>query len=323
MNWAWVSSLDQLSRSSALPVWLMLAVAGAFALVLLVTLARADRSVANVALALITVLAIFSAVAATLRGAGGDASGPAVETRVPPPVAALPALSCLDGLAGDPVETACERAVFATAEASAAAVSYAAWQITRLASYGDGGATSQAIPPELAALRRAVERDRYGLVAHVLSVRDGCTASDCAFYKSLSSHTQIAANIGDHTYEGLIGRYAPGWNSPASAAPATPAAPPPGPTGKPLSGDFPNAASIPAVSIMAAEPPAASASATKPSPSPSPSASAPKPAPPASAPPAAATPRPAVATAAVKKPAVKKNTTAPVPLAPPPPSDDN
>ena len=32
--------------------------------------------------------------------------------------------------------------------------------------------------PELQALRRAVERDRYGLMAYVLVVRDHCTPSD-------------------------------------------------------------------------------------------------------------------------------------------------
>jgi len=58
MNWAWASSLDHLWRSPSFPMWLTLAAAGFFAIILLVTLLRAERSVANGALTVITLLAI-------------------------------------------------------------------------------------------------------------------------------------------------------------------------------------------------------------------------------------------------------------------------
>jgi hypothetical protein len=310
MNWAWASPLDQLWRSPALPMWVA---AVAFALVLLVTLFRAEKSVANGALTVITLLAIGIAVAATVRSFGRAGAGATADTRTPLTVTSLPALSCLDGLAGDVVEAACEKPLFATAESSAAAVSYTAAQITRLASFGDEAAANKVMTPELSALRRAVERDRYGLVAYVLSVRDGCTPADCAFYKSLSDHNQIAANMTERTYLGLIGRYAQGWNGSSTAA-AMPALPPSVPTGKPLSGDFPNSASIPPVSIMTAEP------AAPPGASPVP-ASSPKPGPAV----AQQASRPPAPPAAAKKQAPKKNAAAPapVPLAPPSQSDDN
>jgi hypothetical protein len=293
-------------------MWVTLAAAVAFALVLLVTLFRAEKSVANGALTVITLLAIGVAAAATVRSFGGAGAGATADMRTPPPATSLPALSCLDGLAGDIVETACERALFATAESSAAAVSYTAAQITRLASFGDEAAANKVMTPELSALRRAVERDRYGLVAYVLSVRDGCTPADCAFYKSLSDHNQIAANMTERTYLSLIGRYALGWNGAGTAA-AAPALPPSVPTGRPLSGDFPNSASIPPVSIMTAEP------AAPPGASPAP-ASPPKPGPAA----AQQASRPPAPPAAPKKQAPKKNAAAPapVPLAPPSQSDD-
>ena len=72
MNWALPSSLDEIWRSPTVPMWLTLAAAGFFALILLITLLRAERSVANGALTVITLLAIGIAVAATLRGFGGD-----------------------------------------------------------------------------------------------------------------------------------------------------------------------------------------------------------------------------------------------------------
>ena len=50
MNWDWASSLDQFWRSPAFPMWLTLAAAGFFAIIVLITLLRAEKSVANGAL---------------------------------------------------------------------------------------------------------------------------------------------------------------------------------------------------------------------------------------------------------------------------------
>jgi hypothetical protein len=306
VTWAWASSLDQLWRSPSLPIWITLAAAGFFALILFAIVFRAGKSVANSALAVITLLAIAVAVAATMRNFGALHPMSFGERSVPQPSISLAAIPCLDGLAGDAVEAACERPLFASAESSAAAVSYTAAQVTRLAGLGPQSAADKKMTPELSALRRTVERDRYGLVAHVLSVRDGCTPADCAFYASLTDHNQIAANMNERVYEGLIGRYALSWSNPGASAPAAAAAVAPAPTGKPVSGDFPSATSIPPVSIMTTEPSAAAAAAPQPS-----------------KPVAAAAPHPP--TPAAKKPAPKKPPAAagPVPLAPAQPSDDN
>src|SRR4051812_50228542 len=88
MNWAWASSLDQIWRSPAFPMWMMLAAAGFFGLILLVTLLRAERSVANGALAVVTLLAIAIALAAVVRvdGPAGENTPP----QAPPPGARDP-----------------------------------------------------------------------------------------------------------------------------------------------------------------------------------------------------------------------------------------
>ena len=70
MNWAWAASLDQIWRSPNFPLWLTLAAAGFFGIIVLITLLRAERSVANGVLAVITLLAIGVAGAATFRGFG-------------------------------------------------------------------------------------------------------------------------------------------------------------------------------------------------------------------------------------------------------------
>jgi hypothetical protein len=160
----------------------------------------------------------------------------------------------------------------------------------------------------LQALRRSIERDRYGLAAYVLLVRDHCTPSDCAAFRSLTDRNQIVANMDERIYDGLVTRYSPSWNAPSQAAmPAGIAGPLAGfptsmPTGRPTNAEFPSAASTPPVSIMNPEP-AASAAAR------APAAVANAPA-----------PRPAVA---AKKPAPKPRTAAaPVQIASPAASND-
>src|SRR6266404_4248517 len=255
MNWAWATSLDELWRSPAFPMWLALAAAGFSGIIVLITLLRAEKSVANGTLSLITVLAVGIAGAVTIRGFGPGVQSASGETLSPQPVsAALPALSCIDDLAGETVLTACEKVLFGSAESTAAALSYAASQITRLTALGDVAAANARMTPELQMVRRAVERDRYGLMAYVLAARDHCTPSNCAAFRALTDRNQIAANMNERTYEGLIVRYAPSWNMPAAAPAPVAALPPSMPLGKPTNADFPSAASTPPISSMTPEP---------------------------------------------------------------------
>jgi hypothetical protein len=262
MNWVWAGSLDQMWRSPAFPMWLTLAAAGFFAVIVLITLLRAEKSVANGALTVITLLAVGIALTATMRGFGPGSSGAIEDGRSSSTaVASLPALTCVDDLAGEAVLAACEKAVFASPEATAAALSYAARQINRLTGFGDVVAANKNMTPELEALRRSVEHDRYGLMAEVLVVRDHCTLSDCAAFKSLTDRSRLASNIEERTYDGMVARYSVLWNAPAAPAVAPVAALIPGmPTGKPTNAEFPSASSTPPVSIMTPEPSTASAS---------------------------------------------------------------
>src|SRR5260370_9106833 len=100
MNWAWFPSLDQLWRSPTFPMLLTLAASGFFGVIVLITLLRAEKSVANGALTVITLLAIGIAAPATIRGFGPGGQSVSGETRSSHPIsAALPALPCFDVLA--------------------------------------------------------------------------------------------------------------------------------------------------------------------------------------------------------------------------------
>lgn len=259
MNLASATSLDHVWSSPAFPMWLTLAAAGFFGLIVLITLLRAEKSVANGALTVITLLAIGIAVASTLRGYGPAGSHGAADNRSSQVTTELrlPALACIDDIAGEAVEQACEKVLFGSAESTAAAVNHMAAMVTRLTSFGDAATVQRSMTPDTQALRRAIEHDRYGLVAQVLLARDRCTPTECPAYRSLTDNHQIITNMDEHTYDALVARYAPSWNAPQVAT----AMVAPGsmlgtsvPTGRPTNAEFPSAANTPAVSIMTPEP---------------------------------------------------------------------
>jgi hypothetical protein len=157
-------------------------------------------------------------------------------------------LACLDGVAGEQVENACEQAVFADAQSTARAL--ARNDKDFLAAFATG--------------RRAIELDRYGIAAHVLAVRDGCTTERCAPLAMFQDTGALKANLKVRAFDSYVARYASAWNKPeygSDRLPQAAAAPPPSvanaaePHPVDSKYDFPSSASIPAVSIMNAEPP--------------------------------------------------------------------
>jgi hypothetical protein len=177
-------------------------------------------------------------------------------------------LACLDVVAGSTFQEGCEKALFATPEGTAAAVAYVAAQLSLLAAGKDyqqragGGRYGDS----LAQLRRNAEWDAFGIVAHVLAARDGCTASECRALAMLSSPQRVRANLARRAFDANVSRYAAVWanggrsevvhlsrpvEAPEALAASTPAPPP---RRLPSKYFLPSADSIPAVSIMAPEP---------------------------------------------------------------------
>jgi hypothetical protein len=168
------------------------------------------------------------------------------------------ALACLDALAGDAVEIACENALFASPEAVAAAVSYVAAQLTLLSAGRDLASRTEG--QALAQLRRAAAIDRFGIVAHILATRDGCTAAQCSAFGLLDDASRVGVNIAEGTFDAHVKRHAAAWPSDAGRAVAAASAGN-GPSPAAVAGGrspnnlfFPSAASIPPVSIMNSEP---------------------------------------------------------------------
>jgi hypothetical protein len=184
-------------------------------------------------------------------------------------------LACLDAVANAEVETACEKVLFASAESVAAAITYVDARIALLAASAPLAARDPSYQPTFERARRALEADRFGLVAHVLTTR-GCTASGCAELALLRDNAHVVANMKALTFDGYVGTHAAAWHlngngAMASLPSAAPGALPAGllpSAGSPAAAgtttgsarsrfDYPSAASIPAVSIMTPEPPVA------------------------------------------------------------------
>jgi hypothetical protein len=194
------------------------------------------------------------------------------------------ALGCLDVSPGDPLEEMCEHAIFANAQTVASADAFVG---ARLSVLGDALAYANGahlpVAGTVVALRQALENDPFGIVAHVLTERYGCSPSQCSAFAMLADTSKLVANLKAQTFENLVERHAPNWE--VQGGPAVSGLPGPGPTvaavssllGRgppvvaPVPGALPNvrgvpaggspkglyvppASSIPAISIMTDEP---------------------------------------------------------------------
>ncbi len=189
---------------------------------------RIAVSAAALALAVLAVLAVLDRLGDNARAAARQAllmRAAELERSALLPGSMLP---CVDGTAGEAVGNACEARVFATPQSTAAAVAYMGARIDllndaqALVSRGD-----KRVKVGLADTLRVVALDRYGIAAHVLSRRDGCTAKSCAVFAMLGDADALKANMKAQTFDQYVSRYAGRWDTahPAPSAPAVSATP--------------------------------------------------------------------------------------------------
>ena len=78
-------------------------------------------------------------------------------------------------------------------------------------------------------LRHALEADRFGVVAHVLAVRDGCTPEQCGAFALLQDTSRIIVNLAERPFDARLKKYAAAWPAsggrPVASAPPSAAAP--------------------------------------------------------------------------------------------------
>ena len=216
--WDRLSGLDQVT----LPIWAAGAAIILFLIVGIVAVWRAGPRTAiaassQAALVLIVAGATWSFISqSSLRDRADerralDARAMDLTARAVTPGSPL---ACLDALAGETVENACEKAVFASADSAAAAVSYIAARLTLLAdatAYADRHDPSYELI--VADWRRKLESDRFGLVAQVMATRDGCTGDQCEALRLLRDTSRVSANLKESAFEQNVARHASAWGT--------------------------------------------------------------------------------------------------------------
>jgi hypothetical protein len=240
----------------ALPVWAIAAALAIAVLVAMLALMRAGADGRSLPAAVLVLIAVVGAcwwVGDYLSRRDRAAEQRALDARVFELAARafMPgsALGCLDPLVAETMEDTCEKTIFASPEATAAAISYVAAQLAVLGS-------EHAADPGMLALRRALEADRFGIVAHVLAARDGCTSDQCSAFAWLEDTSRIKVHLAERPFEARLKTYSASWPPAGSRAVATsaPASAPGAAARVPNNLYFPSASSIPPVNIMTAEP---------------------------------------------------------------------
>src|ERR1700686_5675891 len=200
----WIPGFDPASGTFALPLWsaaILGALFGAFGLFVLgrarrhgifEVVSRLGMLLGGAAVAWVVLDATSAGTFAAQRRAL-DARLLEMTTRAVMPGSAL---ACLDATAGDLVEASCEKALFATPEAAAASVAYVIAQLSLLADGSEYERRSGAnYESALGGLGHAVEAGRFGIGAHVLADRDGCTAARCDAFGLLRDTRQVSDNL--------------------------------------------------------------------------------------------------------------------------------
>jgi hypothetical protein len=293
LSGSWLPAFNPLTGTLALPLWTTAILAGVFAMLCMLAFDRAAAKggVAKVIRYSAVLLGAWLAFTMLDRLLIGERSADrrALQARsgelTARAIMSGSALACLDANAGEVVERSCEKTLFATPETVAAGIAYIAARLSLLADgleYAERIDNSYAL--QLEGIRRALELDRFGLVAHVLKNRDGCTVEACPSFALFRDKTKVVANLIGDPFEGFVGRYAASWEertvtatgttAPVNPTTAQTSAPNP-PSRVSSRWDFPSSKTIPPVSIMDPEP---VGPAPKPGQAPESSASAPKPA---------------------------------------------
>ena len=267
-------SFDQATGMLMLPWWVAAAVAAILVLVIVLAMALRTASVAGglgviAGLLLVVALAGLWMTRSVEQEHADDRRALAQRAQELTVRATAPgsALACLDAVAGEAVEGACEKALFESPQVVSAAASYVASRIALLSDGVDYSIRANtSYEAMLPGVRRALETDRFGFVAHVLEVSYGCSPDVCEALVLFRDPARITANLKDKTFESYVTRHSGGVPAPQAAAPPVDrrARPPMAAVGGPGSGpggaspvppgfEVPSSSSIPPVSIMAPE----------------------------------------------------------------------
>jgi hypothetical protein len=276
-------NFDPATGSLTAPLWVMAILLALLVLMTAFAIARTGARRALTGLLVVAALGVGAWIVWSWSGRSAESERAAQRQSLEQRAATLAAnarapglaLACLGGMAGEQVEAACERSVFATPDTVASAVNYVAAEIALVSDALEAERRNNAnYDAVITPILHGLESDRYGIVAHVMLQRENCAPDQCDALELFQDANKVRANLQEKPFNALVAKYAPSWASArvgpvADFSRALPPAPPGGPTGVPVSSkyEFPSSQSIPPVNIMssesaaAAQPPGAGANA--------------------------------------------------------------
>ena len=144
---------------------------------------------------------------------------------------------------------------------TAAAVTYVGAQLALLGAARKLEPSTPTYSDVLTGVRSALERDRFGIVAHLFAARADCGSDHCELFALLQDTSSVQANLVARRFESYVKMHMADWaangDRPTGAAAASvsdPSLPLPA-TKQPLGKLFlPSSSSIPSVNIMSSEP---------------------------------------------------------------------
>lgn len=212
--------LNNLSAAVAVPGWAI--IAGGLALVLLLILMFRPRGDGGSGIAVLSQLAVVAIIAgaAYFGLKQTEDSSRLLERRaIEDRAAALLAqsnqpgsvLGCLHVAATSTLDEACEQAIFAEPQRVASAVGITADHIALLYDATLYAVKEPAFLDRFEGLRRSLEADPYGLVAHVFAKDHKCIPDSCTRYRILKETDKVKANLTAQKFEGLLAKHKQSW----------------------------------------------------------------------------------------------------------------
>jgi hypothetical protein len=120
-------------------------------------------------------------------------------------------LGCLNIGAMSVLDEACEKTIFAEPQRVASAIGVTADRIALLNDATTFSAREPAFLDRFDHLRKSLEADPYGLVAHIFATEHKCLPDSCPRFRILKDTDKVKANLTSRKFDGLLTKYKASW----------------------------------------------------------------------------------------------------------------
>jgi hypothetical protein len=120
-------------------------------------------------------------------------------------------LGCLTVAVTPALDEACEKTIFAEPQRVASAIGITADRIALLSDATSYSVREPSFLDRFDHLRKSLEADPYGLVAHILATEHKCLPDSCPRFRILKDADKIKSNLTSRKFDGLLEKYKASW----------------------------------------------------------------------------------------------------------------